>query len=268
MIIAPVPYPSLGQAPGTPLEPDCRGIELYPGGAVTGDLLAAHLRAWLGVWPPRGDVDVAVWSGRDLPGWDGGTVAGLGIESPLGTLLSLSPRLAAYAAIDPKHLAAALRDPGSATEVPRLLHRSDLLLTRAVFRWSESPATLPDAGAWTDTSNPRLPAWLRPFNGGVLVARDASGGVAGGVGIKRHNRYAHEIAVRVDPEHRGRGLARLLVAQAARRISAAGALPLYLHECDNVASARVAGAAGFPDRGWRVLGLYPSPLTKRRIPDS
>ena len=56
---------------------------------------------------------------------------------------------------------------------------------------------------------------------------------------------------------RGRGLARRLVAQAARRVLEEGAVPTYLHETANVASARVADAAGFPDRGWRAYGVYP-----------
>jgi hypothetical protein len=52
----------------------------------------------------------------------------------------------------------------------------------------------------------------------------------------------------------------MLVAQAARRVLADGALPLYLHEAANAASARVADAAGFPDRGWRLIGLYPATI--------
>ncbi|PWU56502.1 GNAT family N-acetyltransferase, partial [Micromonospora globispora] len=56
----------------------------------------------------------------------------------------------------------------------------------------------------------------------------------------------------------GRGLARRLVAQAARRVLDEGAVPTYLHAFDNPASARVAEAAGFPDRGWTSYGVYPS----------
>ena len=81
--------------------------------------------------------------------------------------------------------------------------------------------------------------------------------MAAGVGIKRHTPHGHELAVGTEPAHRGRGLARALVAQAARRVLAEGAVPLYLHEFANSASAQVAAAAGFPDRGWRVVGLLP-----------
>lgn len=222
--------------------------------------LAAHLRAWLGAGLPAEGFRLVVWSGHDEPGWDGQTAFGQGIESPDGTLLSLSPTVVADArVIDRQRVAAALGAPDAAITVPAALGRPDLHLGRAVFRWSEQPARLPEAGEWVETTDPRLPAWLRPFNGGVLVAWDERGRYAAGVGVKRHNRHAHELAVATDPAHRGRGLARLLVAQAAWRIMDQGALPLYLHETGNPASARVAEAAGFPDRGWRVLNVLPAP---------
>ena len=46
-----------------------------------------------------------------------------------------------------------------------------------------------------------------------------------------------------------------LVAQAARRVLDEGAVPTYQHDPANIASARVADAAGFPDRGWRSAGM-------------
>ena len=39
------------------------------------------------------------------------------------------------------------------------------------------------------------------------------------------------------------------MAQAARRVLDEGAVPTYLHAVDNHASAHLATAAGFPDRG-------------------
>jgi len=35
-------------------------------------------------------------------------------------------------------------------------------------------------------------------------------------------------------------------------------VPTYLHDPANLASARVADAAGFPDRGWAVFGAFPT----------
>ncbi len=220
--------------------------------------LEAHLRHWLGGWPPAGDLELIVWPGRDEPGWDGGLWPGLGVESPAGSVLSLAPAVVPDpAALDPERVLAALRSPEADTAVPAALGRPDLTLTRAAFRWSASPAALPRLGEWVTRDDPRLPPWLRPFNGGALVAWDERGRVAAGVGIKRHNADGHELAVGTEPAHRGRGLARALVAQAARRVLAEGAVPLYLHETANAASARVAATAGFPDCGWHVIGLLP-----------
>ena len=61
-----------------------------------------------------------------------------------------------------------------------------------------------------------------------------------GVGLKRHDARVHEIAVGTAEAARGRGLARRLVAQAARSLLARGIVPTYLHDPANLASARVA----------------------------
>ncbi|MDQ3695503.1 MAG: GNAT family N-acetyltransferase [Chloroflexota bacterium] len=227
--------------------------------------LEAHLRTWLGAWPPTRDLELVVWPGRDEPGWDGGVWPGLGVESPAGTVLSLSPAIVPDpAALDPARVLAALRSPAATTAVPAALGRPELTLTRAAFRWSAAPAALARLGEWVDRRDPRLPPWLRQFNGGVLVAWDERGRVAAGVGIKRHNAHGHELAVGTEPAHRGKGLARALVTQAARRVLAEGAVPLYLHDHENAPSARVAATTGFPDRGWNVLGLLPEVYPNRR----
>lgn len=245
------PPPTFGSAAhGAPVVPGTGELDVE-------ELLNAHLRAWLGAWPPAGDLQVVVWPGRDAPGWDGGTWLGLGVESPLGTVLSLSPRLVADPGAVDRHLIAAARqaeDP--VLTLAMALGRPSLGIARSVFRWATRPAALPEIGEWVPHDDPGVPAWLRAFHGEVLVARNGAGRVAAGVGVKRHNRHGHELAVVTEPAHQGRGLARMLVAQAARRILADGAVPLYFHLPDNAASARVADAAGFPDRGWRVVGLH------------
>lgn len=221
--------------------------------------LQRFLHAWLGLWPPAHERELLIWSGRDQPGWDGGTWPGLGVASPSGTVFSLSPTLLVDPrAVDTNRDFSALDAPDAAAAVLAALGRPDLTLSCATFRWSDRPAALAEVGEWVDADDPRLPTWLRPFKGDVLVAWDETGRFAAGVGRKRHNRYGHELAVATEPAHQGRGLARMLVAQAARRVLANGAVPLYLHEPANTGSARVADAAGFPDRGWRVLGLLPA----------
>ena len=95
---------------------------------------------------------------------------------------------------------------------------------------------------------------MRPFGGDVLVVFE-DGRYVAGLGIKRHDELGREVAVATEEPWRGKGLARALVARASRRILRAGGVPIYLHGRGNAASARVASAAGFPDRGWFILGL-------------
>ena len=89
------------------------------------------------------------------------------------------------------------------------------------------------------------------------ISRDESGAIIASVGIKTHDAVGHELAVVTEEGARGKGLARRLVATAARRILDDGGVPTYLHEPSNTASARVAEAVGFVDQGWTVHGLWP-----------
>jgi GNAT superfamily N-acetyltransferase len=192
---------------------------------------------------------------RALPGWDGHVAPVVGVVTADGdALVGVAPD--AYPAV------ARFVDGGAAgldpllAAMPRLLGRPGVA-GLGVFRWSTEPAPLPDVGTWLPYDDPRVPSWLRPFGGEVLVVLDGDSYVAG-VGLKRHDDAGHEIAVGTEEAARGRGLARRLVAQAARRVLDEGAVPTYLHAPDNVASARAAEAAGFPDRGWSVVGFWPT----------
>jgi len=215
--------------------------------------LAGALRDWLGRWPPTVPFDVVGCDRRAEPGWDGRVHPAIAVASPHGMVLSVAAdRLQAAAALSPAgsvdrdRLRAGL---GAAVGCPRQP------CVQWVFRCSTAPAALPEAGAWTSATAGLVPAWLRPFGGEVLVARDAAGRPVGGVGIKRHTPLAHEIAVVVAQQARGQGLGRRLVSQAARRILDRGAVPFYLHAAANTASARLADAAGFPDTGWHMYEL-------------
>ena len=213
--------------------------------------LTAHLESWLGRWPPPGPgLHVAGSVQRSRPGWDGHVHGVVGVMTPDGGILSVP--LEAEAAVS----ALGVEPDALIRSVPAALGRPGAVLGRGAFRWSEEPARLADAGEWIARSDPRVPEWLHPFNGDVLVAWDEDGSYAGGVGRKQHDAHGHELSVGTDERMRGRGLARRLVAQAARRVIADGAVPTYLHAFDNTASARVADAAGFPDRGWQVLELF------------
>jgi GNAT superfamily N-acetyltransferase len=213
------------------------------------DALIRHLRESLGTWPPaRQGVTVVGSVRRITSGWDGSVRPVVGVSTPTATVLSVPPdRVEAVSA-----LAGDLDT--IAGGIAAALERPDGRFFTGVFRWSDSPATTPDRGVWVATDDPRVPEWLRPFNGDVLVGFEGDA-VAAGVGRKQHDRWGHELAVVTEPDHRGRGWASDLVAQAARRVLADGAIPTYLHAPNNAPSARTADTAGFPDRGWRVHGF-------------
>ncbi|MEV4393189.1 GNAT family N-acetyltransferase [Nonomuraea sp. NPDC049607] len=207
--------------------------------------LTDHLREWLGAWPPTGNLDVTGSPLRTLPAWDGRVHPALGVGTPEGAVLS----------VPPEHVArvSAVR---TLREIPALIGYGDRGWFDAVFRWTTEPAPLPDAGQWIPATDDTVPGWLRVFGGEVLVAVDAETGEhLAGVGIKRHDRFGRELSVVTAPEARGRGLARRLVAQAARRVLDEGAVPTYMHGVGNTASASVAKAAGFPDLGWTAFGV-------------
>ncbi|MFP5308132.1 MAG: GNAT family N-acetyltransferase [Actinomycetes bacterium] len=228
------------------------------------DLLTAHLRAWVGTWPPApGRVTVVAHAARDLPGWDGAPHRVVGVSDLQGTVLAVPPAHAEAirTRLADAHGPDALDDLDLARDLGAVAGGPGHLVGTGVFRTTTAdevaPAdVLPDAGVWLPTSDPRVPEWLRPFGHEVLVALDDDGAYGAGVGVKRHDPWGRELAVVTEERLRGRGIARRLVAQAARRVLADGHVPTYLHARDNAASAAVADAVGFADRGWRVHGLF------------
>lgn len=221
--------------------------------------LTAHLRSWLGAWPPRATIDVVGSPVRDRPAWDGSRAPLVGVATPARVLLSVPPARAEAVS----RVVGRVWDGEVRRAVVRALGEERKVLGRGVFRWSRRVTgadVLPDAGDWIDPRDARVPPWLQPFNYiQVLIAWDADGGYGAGVGIKRHDAIGHELAVVTRPDLQGRGIAKRLVAQAARRVLDEGGLPTYLHDPGNAASAHVADAAGFADRGWSVYGLFDAP---------
>ena len=213
------------------------------------DRLTAHLTHQLGAWPPPGGLLVTTSDQRTRPAWDGVVRVVAGMAAPEGAVLSV-----------PAELVEPLRSRGEdlsvvAQELGRLLGRPSARLEHSVLRWTGMHADLPALGDEVDAADPRVPEWLRPFGGEVLLACDDDGRYLAGVGRKRHDRWCTELAVGTEPAARGRGLARRLVATAARRVLDEGKVPTYQHDVDNAASARVAEAVGFPDRGLRGIWL-------------
>jgi GNAT superfamily N-acetyltransferase len=217
------------------------------------DQLDQHLKSWLGEWPAPGPgVHVVATPVRERPGWDGRVHPVIGVLGADGTgVISVPPANA-----DGARLLTGRPVGRVLAELPAALGRPGATAYRGVFRWTLEPAPLPDAGTWVAADDPVVPEWLQVFGGDVLLALDPdTGAYLAGVGIKRHDQYGHELSVGTVEAARGRGLARRLVAQAARSVVDGGRVATYLHDPANTASARVADAAGFPDRGWTVVGL-------------
>jgi hypothetical protein len=231
--------------------------------------LRAHWVAWTGATeaqvgslggpgPGRGvgpRIVVVADERRAAPAWDGEVRAVTGVADPDGrAVVSVPPDW--YAA------ASAVADGATLDEVrerlPVAVGRPDSVVYRAVYRWSVAPPgrdVLPDVGEWLPYEDPRVPEWLHPFGGTTLVVLDEDGSYLAGLGLKRHDDHVHEIAIGTTEAARGRGLARRLTARAARELLADGVVPTYMHDPRNLASAKVADAAGFPDRGWGALGI-------------
>jgi GNAT superfamily N-acetyltransferase len=242
--------------------------------------LLHHLVTWLGQWPAGQPFTVVGSTRRTEPGWDGRIHPAIGVGSPTGRVLSVSPGHTTVVRRLVGESANASSDGplGPVLDgLPAAVGFPERRAFEAVFRWTLDPAPLPAAGEWLPADHPAVPDWLRPFGAhtpgtpaadssrvegeaaraaDVLIARDPdTGAYLAGVGIKRHDQYGHEIAVGTEPAARGRGLARRLVAQAARRVLDEGAVPTYLHDPANIASCRVAESAGLPDRGWTAFGV-------------
>lgn len=203
--------------------------------------VSQHLTAWFGGWN-RADhgIEVVECELRTLPGWDGKVLPVVGLSRGDWAVLSVQPGQAD-----------AVRDrlgEGPAGDIA-----GALTLMIAAFRWRLDGTDSPDVGEWVPTADDRVPTWLKPFNGDVLIAWDDDGHYGAGVGRKMHNALGHEISVGTEPALRGRGIAQRLVETATRRILQEAPLATYIHLLENVASAKVAERAGFADKGWRYL---------------
>jgi GNAT superfamily N-acetyltransferase len=211
--------------------------------------LKEFLVAWLGDWPGKDGLTVVGTPKRLEPGWDGKVHEIVGVAAGDGGVLSVPPDAEAIVR-ETVHSWDEMR-----TRLPEAMGRPGARVYAGKFRWTTEPADLPDAGEWVSYEDPRVPEWLKPFGGKALIAFGDDGAYAAGVGIKRHNPAGMEISVGTDEAHRGKGLASCLVAQAARWILAEGAVPIYLHDPANTGSDKTALRAGFPDEGWKIVGM-------------
>jgi L-amino acid N-acyltransferase YncA len=112
-----------------------------------------------------------------------------------------------------------------------------------------------------DATDPRLPEWvIGHFSGEAWVVLGDDGQVLSTAVLKRYDERLREISVGTAAAARGRGLARSVVAAAARAVLAEGRAVLYNHDPDNHASAKVAESVGLHE-----LGRYHVVVTDRRV---
>ncbi|MFT4658937.1 MAG: GNAT superfamily N-acetyltransferase [Candidatus Aldehydirespiratoraceae bacterium] len=217
--------------------------------------LQQHLQSWVGEWPPPGvGVHVVGDVARMEPTWDGSMKLLQGVGNGVGTVISVPPD--AVAAVSTALLDGMERD-GLGDELGAILGVGPARFGSGIFRTTaQVNPEIDDVGQWFDQQEDGLPEWLAPFNGLRLVVFDDGGMPIAGVGIKVHDGIGQELAVVTEEAAQGQGLARRLVATAARRVLADGGVPTYLHAPSNHASARVAEAVGFSDEGWTVHGLW------------
>jgi GNAT superfamily N-acetyltransferase len=218
--------------------------------------LTLHVRSWVGAWPPPSEgIHVVGDPARSEPTWDGAVRPLQGVSDGAGTVIGVPPDAAEAVR---RAIGDDLDRPGLGDDLGRILSVGPAVLATGVFRTTDRVnPDIAEVGVWFERQTDDLPEWLAPFNGPRLVAFDDEGRPIAGVGIKVHDRWGQELSVVTEEAARGGGIARRLVATAARRVLAEGAVPTYLHAPDNTASARVADAVGFPDRGWKVYGLWP-----------
>ena len=143
-------------------------------------------------------------AGPAAPGWDGDVHGVTGIADA-GAVRS--------SGACPYHAAWGQQfvdDGGSLDELraalPERMGVPTHVVYRGVCRWAVDvpPASvLPDAGEWLPAADPRVPDWLKPFGGDVLVVLDDDVYVAG-VGLKHHDQHGEEISVGTEEAARGR----------------------------------------------------------------
>jgi len=142
------------------------------------------------------------------------------------------------------------------------------LAARLVVTVARTGVTIPEPAVPVSViraDDPRLPDWvLGHFTGEAWVVLDDAGRVLSTAVLKRYDDRLREIAVGTAVRARGRGLARAVVAAAARAVLAQGRAVLYLHDAGNAASARVAEAAGLHEIG-RLAVVVPG--SARADPD-
>jgi GNAT superfamily N-acetyltransferase len=211
----------------------------------------------------KGGVHVLRESRRGLPAWHGFTLPIVGLSFAPGAVIASRP-----------DLTETLRtELGSDIHQPYLDGPAFRRLWRAVARCAPNAFTLAgdlravSAATFTPPSTVHRaeyvpdadPAALHlrtRFDGAIFGVRGPHGRLVSWAALKLKSESVWELAVATEPEYRGRGYARDVVAAAAGYTLDQGRLPTYVHDRDNGSSAFVARAVGFQLYAEIVLAEY------------
>jgi GNAT superfamily N-acetyltransferase len=206
--------------------------------------------------PPRvaraGGVHVLSEARRGLPAWHGFTMPIVGLSYAPGAVIACRPDL-----VD--RLTAEL---GSDLHQPYLDGPAFRRLWRAVARCTENASTLAgdlravSAATFVPTPSMARAELMAPedtaalhlrtrFDGAIFGVRGPHGRLVSWTAIKLKSDRVWEMAVATEPDYRGRGFARDVVAAAVQYTLEQGRVPIYIHDRDNGTSAYVARAVGF-----------------------
>jgi GNAT superfamily N-acetyltransferase len=200
----------------------------------------------------RGGVHIISESRRGLPAWHGYTLPIVGLSFAPGAVIACRPDLVG-------RLSAEL---GSDVHQPYLDGPAFRRLWRAVARCTENAFTLagdlravsaatfvpPHSMARAELMAAEDTAALHlrtRFDGAIFGVRGPHGRLVSWAATKLKSDSVWELAVATEPDYRGRGYARDVVAAAAQYTLEQGRLPIYIHDRDNGTSAFVARAVGF-----------------------
>jgi hypothetical protein len=208
--------------------------------------LLRFLTSWLGVWPMPHRLRVAP-SARRLATSASGEAeqfTGVRCDARFGgsTVLSVTPLrfTAVRSLVDQLSPHQQLIDVDELMKrLPNALDRPSATVVQTALRWTTTPAALPAPGAW---------------RGSHLLAAGHRGSAE--IEIRRISRFGHEIVMHLD-HSTDWCLSASLLAQAARDVLSAGAVPVLRRDLDRPAVAAIASVAGFHDSRWQVLSLAP-----------
>jgi GNAT superfamily N-acetyltransferase len=105
-------------------------------------------------------------------------------------------------------------------------------------------------------SDPRGRDLRARFDGEIFVVFGPRGEIASWAAIKLKSDSVWEIAVVTEPAHRGRGLARKVVAAATQHILEQGRAALYIYDKSNLASGKVCRSLGYQEYGQEFFCEY------------